>query len=43
MNTNATTNDPTPAKSNDRPRIKSSVKPPAREAMPWYTCVTIIG
>lgn len=42
MNTTATTNDATPAKSNDRPRIKTSVEPPAREAMPWYTCASLV-
>lgn len=42
-NTIDTTNDSTPAKSNDRPRIKTSVRPPVREAMPWYVCATIIG
>ena len=42
MNTTITTNDPTPAKSNDRPRIKTSVRPPAREAMPWYQCASFV-
>lgn len=42
MNTNVTTHDTLPAQSNDRPRIKSSTRPPAREAMPWYACPTMV-
>ena len=43
MNTIITANELTPATTtNDRPRIKTSVKPPAREAMPWYTCATMV-
>ena len=42
MNTTAITNDSTPATTSDRPRIKTSVKPPAREAMPWYTCAAMV-
>ena len=43
MNTSTTTNDPTPATTTaNRPRIKTSVRPPAREAMPWYTCASLV-
>jgi hypothetical protein len=42
MNTTIKSNDTTPATTQDRPRIKTSTRPPAREAMPWYTCVTVV-
>ena len=43
MNTNTTTNELTPATlTSNRPRIKTSVRPPAREAMPWYTCASLV-
>ncbi len=42
MNTNVTTPAAAPAKTNDKPRIKSSKRPPACEAMPWYACASMV-
>ena len=43
MNTSITANELTSATlTSERPRIKTSVRPPAREAMPWYTCASLV-
>ncbi len=42
MLTTPETNDTPRAANTDKPRIKTSGKPPGREALPWYTCAYMV-